>query len=191
MGTAVISSFPCLDIFIEHHFTVRAHHKLQHLRSNNSNNIRDSSRTAPTVESYKPTEDCTYCPLSWISYNLNIWQYFGWKKKSNLKKIISCSEFLSQMPDPFSFHYKMQTGYFYNMRNSELVWSFFFKQRNTWRHGQTNIVFVSNNGHIFKLWITGKKQDKRKKDEVSVEWINSRQVAGWVSWQINTEMKPR
>lgn len=145
------------------------------------------------MESYKPTVYHAYCPLSWISSYLNIWQYYGWKKRLNLKKIISCSEFLSQMPDLFSFHYKIQTGYFYNVKNSGMIFFSFFKQRNTWCHGQTNIVFslFLITDTFFKVRITGKKQDKRKKDEVSVEWINSRQVAGWVSWQINTEMKPR
>lgn len=93
------------------------------------------------------------------------------KKRPNLKKIISCSEFLSQMPDPFSFHYKMQTGYFYNMKNSELVFFFLFflnKRTHDVMDKQILCLFLIMDT-FFKLWITGKKQDKRKKDEVSVE----------------------
>lgn len=50
------------------------------------------------------------------------------KKRFNLKKIISCSEFLTQMPDLSSFHYKIQTGYFYNLKNSGLVFSLFLNK---------------------------------------------------------------
>lgn len=134
---------------------------------------------------------CHEFPLIWISGSI-----LDEKKRFNLKKIISCSEFLSQMPDLSSFHYKIQTGYFYNMKNSGLVFFFFFffltkEHMISWTNKYCVSLFLITDT-FFKVRITGKKnQDKRKRDQVSVEWINSRQVAGWVSWQINTEMKPR
>lgn len=72
------------------------------------------------------------------------------KKRFNLKKIISCSEFLSQMPDLSNFQYKIQTGYFYNLKNPGLFFSLFLnKGISDVMDKQILCYFVSNNGHIF------------------------------------------